>query len=222
MPCILSSIICTVRCSLVPASGNIYASGVRTVPKGSEPPVYSYPGGDCPLAYSASRDSYERLLRRLVYVPGGRIRWMTGVVTGMKRSSSTGRIESVVVAREETRAEHLLPASLVIGKILYKQLLKAWLLSIRLLDCSGASQIGFRILKHTLGTAVNVEDLRITYNPRMRYREFFFYVPSSLRHSLPIPHGYDNAEMTICSLSSSPPDDLRTFVMVRADGHRSE
>ena len=101
--------------SLVPASGNVYSSGVRTVPENREPPTFAYPNDDCPQAYSGSRDSYERLLRKLVYTPGERIRWMTGLVSGLQLSSKPGQIDSVSVTCEETKTEHCIPASFVIG-----------------------------------------------------------------------------------------------------------
>lgn len=210
--------------SIVPATGNVYSSGLRTTPAGIEPPTFAYPNNDCPRTYSGSRDSYERLLRKLVYQPGGRIRWETGTITGLRLfppSNALKRIESVSVRYDDADTEYYIPASLVIGTYpdinpydIFIEVFQS--------DCSGASQAGMRWLKRIPEDPAKIGNYKISYNPRMRYKEFFFEVPLSIRRDLPIPGGYDNSEMILCSLFSSPPKESRTFVMIRADGHRSK
>lgn len=62
-----------------------------------------------------TRDSYERILRRLVRNSSKRIRWMTGTATGLKTVVDSSSVESVRVRTAEGR-ESEEPASLVVGK----------------------------------------------------------------------------------------------------------
>ena len=66
----------------------------------------------------ATRDTFERVLRRLMHKPGGRIRWISGTVTGLQKSEVVGenRVKSVSI-RMESNEEQVIPASLVVGQL---------------------------------------------------------------------------------------------------------
>lgn len=62
-----------------------------------------------------SRDSYERLLRRLVLKSSNRVRWITGTVTGFDANPKDLSILSSVTLRLPDGTEQKVPSTLVIG-----------------------------------------------------------------------------------------------------------
>lgn len=80
-------------------------------------PYEAYPNGEYPLVPNATRDTFEKVLRKLIYEPGGRIRWLVGTVTGIQSSTEEKELnaQSVSVRIKETNEELIIPASLIIG-----------------------------------------------------------------------------------------------------------
>lgn len=91
---------------------NIHINGILS----DALPYEDYPDGNIPLTYYSSRAVFEKTLRRLIYKPGGRIRWLVGTTTGLQQSSAShGRIESVTVRIGDSNEEMVIPTSLVVG-----------------------------------------------------------------------------------------------------------
>lgn len=62
-----------------------------------------------------SRESCERMLRRLVVRDSPRIRWLSGTVKGVETVKGDVNTLSSVVVRLPDASERIIPASLVVG-----------------------------------------------------------------------------------------------------------
>ena len=93
------------------ATYNIHVDGILV----DHVPYYDYPNGKVPDIFFTTRDTLERTLRRLLYEPGGRIRWITGTVTGL--NSVRNRVESVTIRSGEKNEEEIVPVSLFVGQL---------------------------------------------------------------------------------------------------------
>lgn len=72
---------------------------------------------EIPQCFWLSRDSYERILRRLVLASSDRVRWMTGTVSGLHIDPQNPSILSAVSVRSPDGSEKIVPATLVVGAI---------------------------------------------------------------------------------------------------------
>ena len=76
----------------------------------------AYPDGNYPMVPIASRDTFEKVLRKLFYKPGGRIRWLVGTVTSIQSSPEDPSKLSYVTVRSKDQEEELsISATLVVG-----------------------------------------------------------------------------------------------------------
>ncbi|EJD02944.1 uncharacterized protein FOMMEDRAFT_134111 [Fomitiporia mediterranea MF3/22] len=155
--------------------------------------------GSCLQNLYLSRESFERLLRRLVVRCSPRIRWMVGTAKSVDTVQGDTNTLSSVTVRLPDNSEQTIPAALVV-------------------DCTGTTQAGLKWLKRigaetdkTEGgrLALSDPDLRISYCTNQQTRTFYFPIPPEARKKLPIPGGYDNAKW------------LYTFTPVLGKGRKS-
>ncbi|KAL5511076.1 hypothetical protein ACEPAH_4291 [Sanghuangporus vaninii] len=182
-------------------------------------PEVVYPNQNYAQCFFVTRESYERILRRLVTGYSNRIRWVVGTATGLIVDEHDPATITSVAVRTDSETEMTIPASLVI-------------------DCTGGSQAGFKWLKRVFSDpeysallyqnksiprrAIPFDDgLKIEYNTVHRYRKFRVSVPPELRSHLPIPGGYENAAWLHTYLPR-PGLDRKLFMIERMEGHRIE
>lgn len=90
---------------------NIHTNGILS----NALPYEDYPDGNVPPTYYSSRDVFEKTLRRMIYKPGGRIRWMVGTVRALQQSAADPACIESVTVRVGDSNEAVIPASLVVG-----------------------------------------------------------------------------------------------------------
>ncbi|KAL5526452.1 hypothetical protein ACEPAF_8175 [Sanghuangporus sanghuang] len=166
--------------------------------------------------FFASRELYERILRRLVLNYSDRIRAQVGTVTGLNTvSGDPMTISSVSVRLPDGNTEET-PATLVI-------------------DCTGASQAGLKWLRriatdpvnsnslqlHAPSNAISWDDLRLSYNTHQKYIRFRWPVPPEARDRLPIPGGYNNVPW-MYTYFPIPGKEQKLFMFSRVEGERIE
>ena len=90
---------------------NAHFTGVST----DRLPVEIYPNGDYPVTVVSTRDTFERVLRSLVY-RHNRIRHVAGTVTGLGINDGNHKtIDYVSIRLEGDSSETKIQASLVVG-----------------------------------------------------------------------------------------------------------
>lgn len=174
-----------------------------------------------------SRDGYERVLRRLVLKSSGRIKWLTGTVTGFSVSPEDVSAISSVEIRGSDNKRSDVPTSLVVG---WYQGVYSFNDAYALTDCSGTTQIGFKLLRRIASERIEKRPtadtlpwnkIRTTYDCGVRYKAFRFCVPVEARDSLPIPGGYNSCTFIYTALPIPGKTNL-LISMNRIEGHRSE
>ncbi|EJD02492.1 uncharacterized protein FOMMEDRAFT_157715 [Fomitiporia mediterranea MF3/22] len=178
-----------------------------------------HPDASYSQTFFVTRETYERLLRRLVLAYSSRIRWVVGTAIGVSPDEKDLTTLKYVTIRTEYGDEESIPASLVV-------------------DCSGTSQAGIKWLKRIYtdpkytsvlqctpdiprGVPAFDENLKIEYNAKQRFVKFRVFVPPEFRFRLPIPNGYDNAAWMFTYMPR--PGLERKFLMLeRMEGHRIE
>ncbi|KAF7794180.1 hypothetical protein EIP86_005311 [Pleurotus ostreatoroseus] len=119
------------------------------------------------------RPQLENLLRRLILGRPSNVRTLVGSVRGLEVDrGSHASVSSVVVRKPDGEEVHINDPTLVI-------------------DCSGDSQAGFKWLKKT-GYHMP-PDVRLEYDQRLYYVTITFDVSESMKTSMPIPGGYEDA-----------------------------
>ncbi|KAL5489740.1 hypothetical protein ACEPAI_4572 [Sanghuangporus weigelae] len=194
-----------------------YNLQVSDNPKLLHLPEVVYPDQNYAQCFFVTRESYERILRRLVTGYSNRIRWIVGTATGIIADERDPATVTSVTVRTDSEAEMIIPSSLVV-------------------DCTGGSQAGFKWLKRIFfgpkysallyqsvpkGAIPFDDGLRIEYNTVHRYRKFRVSVPPELRLRLPIPGGYEKAAWLHTYLPR-PGCDRKLFMIERMEGHRIE
>ncbi|KAI5119728.1 hypothetical protein M0805_008658 [Coniferiporia weirii] len=184
-------------------------------------PYEEYAPGKSPQGFFITRESYERLLRRLVMGSSKRIRWVVGTAVGVQaKASREGSehdiLESVQVRQPDGTEVHI-RATLVV-------------------DCTGGTQAGLKWLRRLYtpptssaptpstalrGTLAFDAGLRTEYNTLQRYTKFRFTIPAARRDSLPVPGGYNRAAWLYTYLPW-PGRERKTFMTSRIEGHRIE
>ncbi|GJJ12742.1 hypothetical protein Clacol_006987 [Clathrus columnatus] len=119
-----------------------------------------------PPSMNISRPGFETLLRKLVLTSCPNVRYVSGTVTGLIQAQSSNAIAGVRI--RNTGEESILLASLIIGP----------------------ASAGLRWLKELAKANGNqkastqLENLRVTYNPKLSYRTCEFNVPPHVTEQL--------------------------------------
>ncbi|KAL5529778.1 hypothetical protein ACEPAG_5765 [Sanghuangporus baumii] len=196
-----------------------YNLQVSDNPKLLHLPEVVYPDQNYAQCFFVTRESYERILRRLVTGYSNRLRWVVGTVTGIIADECDPATVTSVTVRTDSEAQMIIRSSLVI-------------------DCTGGSQAGLKWLKRIFfdpkystllyrnksvpkGAIPFDDGLKIEYNTVHRYRKFRVSVPPELRLRLPIPGGYEKAAWLYTYLPR-PGRDRKLFMIERMEGHRIE
>ncbi|KAK0501778.1 hypothetical protein EDD18DRAFT_1347849 [Armillaria luteobubalina] len=163
-------------------------------------------GGKLPKTIYASRAGLETCLRRLVL--GGRyknIRQIVGTVTDVSRSASDPNLLDAVTIRTPD-GHSSLGASLII-------------------DCTGPASTGLKWLRRAgYGFAgsynkdqLPLDDLRITYDQKLKYTTLQFRVAPDVARRLPgLPAPFDECGFIYC-LATDPAKETRCLFSNRVD-----
>lgn len=149
------------------------------------------------------------MIRRIVLGRGlfPNIHTIAGVVTSIKRDTNNSYIKSISVRKSDSSINYI-NATLVV-------------------DCTGPASAGLKWLKDAgFGTAkgssdkgLSIDELRVTYDHKMRYSTFHFNIPPDLGERLPVPGGWANSgPIYICFPDSRV--DNRAIYSHRIDGDR--
>ncbi|KAG8945043.1 hypothetical protein FRC03_001829 [Tulasnella sp. 419] len=182
-----------------PTEYNTHVSGIRIPsPENPEETVY------------ISRAAYETVLRQLTVSACPNIKFLNGTVVGVNASSfDDTKIGSVSVRMNGIANPHVIPAALVIDSTGHSLAAgPKWL-----------ERAGFGAPKEgeTLGKdQLHIRDVRITYDPKMRYVCQSFRVRPEIQESLPIPGGYKRAGF-LYSNFSDPTMDNKTVLITWSD-----
>lgn len=208
--------------SIGPYNLNCHVAGKEILRIGSRQPK-----AENIQCFFLSRDGYERLLRQLVLKSSGRIKWLTGTVTGLNVGSKDVSTISSVEIRGSDNNRNDVPTSLVVG---WYQVYFGFTGAYTLADCSGTTQIGFKLLRRIASERISTcptddtlpwNRTKVTYDSGIRYKMFRFHVPPEARDSLPIPGGYSNCTFIYTTLPIPGKTNL-IMSMNRIEGHRSE
>ncbi|GJJ09117.1 hypothetical protein Clacol_003339 [Clathrus columnatus] len=143
---------------LTQQSETFYIKGVSSKTPTGFPSYYCNVGGNntgvYPYAITANRPSFETTLRRLVLQTCTEVEYLNGTVTDLVYDESSNRVTGVKVKRPDVEIIADLEGSLVI-------------------DATGSFQGGFRWLKNipklSSKSPVNLQDLKISFDPKMVY-----------------------------------------------------
>ncbi|KAG9047423.1 hypothetical protein FS837_002279 [Tulasnella sp. UAMH 9824] len=120
-----------------------------------------------PLTFNISREATETLIRRSVKHSRPNVTIKTGTVTGFTRNGN--RLGGVTVRTEagdrEERGDFII-------------------------DATGPTQLAFNKALKTAGFPVS-PDLRVEYNPNMKYTTGVWTLPDHVRANWPVPGGYE-------------------------------
>ncbi|KAG8971959.1 hypothetical protein FRC05_010494 [Tulasnella sp. 425] len=120
-----------------------------------------------PLTFNISREATETLIRRSLKHSRPNVTFETGTVTGFIRDGDC--LGGVTVRTETTETEER--GDLVI-------------------DATGPTQLGFSKALNAVGFPVS-PDLRVEYNPEMKYTTGVWTLPEHVRAKWPVPGGYE-------------------------------
>ncbi|THH04060.1 hypothetical protein EW145_g5799 [Phellinidium pouzarii] len=179
-------------------------------------PRQEFLDGKVPQGFFMSRESYERLLRRLVMSSSERIQWFVGTVMGNNTIPGDPMVLSSVSVCRPGGDELKVPAALVIE------------------DCTCSSHAGLKWLRRTSAESNNVDllqmhvpanalpwdDVRISYHTANCYVCYRFYVPPECRARLPIPSGYEK-NIWPYTYTPVPGVERKFFMMNRIEGNRT-
>ncbi|EGO20597.1 hypothetical protein SERLADRAFT_476950 [Serpula lacrymans var. lacrymans S7.9] len=94
-------------------------------------------------------------------------------------------------------------------------------------DCTGPARVGVKMLEragygnaesYSKGT-LPLNELKVTYDQKIRYSTFDFPIPSDLAKRLPIPGGFEGGGAVYATLTE-PGKDRRSIYASRVDGDR--
>ncbi|KAK0466737.1 uncharacterized protein EV420DRAFT_1505043 [Desarmillaria tabescens] len=170
-------------------------------------PYHQY-NGTLPDTIIAGRPGLETLIRRLVLgTLYKNIQQLVGTVTGVScDTSDSARLDRVIIRTSVGSRE--IKAALVV-------------------DCTGPASAGLKWLKRQgygqSGTypcgKLPLEKLRITYNQKITYSTFEFYVPPELGNRLPgLPAPYEKCGLIYLCITD-PTLDCRCIHIQRTDGN---
>lgn len=164
-----------------------------------------------PPSMNISRPGFETLLRKLVLTSCPNVRYISGTVTGLIQAQSSSAIAGVRVRNATNGEESILLASLLI-------------------DCTGPASAGLKWLKELATvngnreTLSQLENLRVTYNPKLSYRTCEFNVPPHLIDQLKetgFPEDWENTTIPLVCFPDSKRDN-RLLAVIRKDGNYLE
>lgn len=186
--------------------------------------------GKLPQSLWASRPALETLLRRLTLdqTRYSNISQMTGTVVGVG-SDASGYLNQVSVRTKESGVENI-DAVLVVGKS-HALILRLSLTIHRWrTDCTGPSQAGIKWLRRAGfdsaisddSFALELDRLKLTFDPKMHYSTCRIDVSPSLAEKLPIPGGYANANGPLLQLFPDMSKDGSYFGCIKMEANSCE
>lgn len=120
-----------------------------------------------PLTFNISREATETLIRRSLKHSRPNVTFITGTVTGFRRDGDC--LGGVTVRTEATETEER-------GDFV--------------IDATGPTQLGFSKALNAAGFPVS-PDLRVEYDPDMKYTTGVWTLPEHVRAKWPVPGGYE-------------------------------
>ncbi|KAF9073012.1 hypothetical protein BDP27DRAFT_1319252 [Rhodocollybia butyracea] len=154
---------------LLPANFNLYLSGQPAMVP------YEHYDGSLPSCIFGSRQGLETLIRRIVLdktlYPN--ITQISGSVTKVEPDSIHRKYLHQISVSQKDKALKLIAAALVV-------------------DCTGSSQAGLKMVDSDGHSIASVRDVRLQYDPAMRFSTFKFPIPDVLSTQLPVPGGFAN------------------------------
>ena len=180
---------------------------------------------------SLTRPAFETILRRLVLAVCPNVRYIAGTVIGLVKFESSGDLRSVRI-RSREGDERLVSAVLVVGRTHTFSIAAGSQTIFVPTDCTGPALGGFRWLQSiasasTTSTEAHVkssppiEDLKVTYDPRLAYSTCTFSVPPELIPSinaLGITHDFETARF-LFGCAPDPRMDNRVVGVTRKENN---
>ncbi|KAF8916286.1 hypothetical protein CPB85DRAFT_1251006 [Mucidula mucida] len=161
---------------------------------------YSKYGGELPKTFFASRQALETLTRRLTLTKEyPNIEQIIGTVTGYTADEKHPDRLSKVSLRTREGATIDLDATFVI-------------------DCTGPTQAGIKWIQRAGFNGDDFNALRSSFDQKMHYVTFQFYISPELGAKLPIPGGFENIGGGIIIYYPDTSRDHRYISAVKAEG----
>ncbi|KAF9047116.1 hypothetical protein BDZ89DRAFT_1058184 [Hymenopellis radicata] len=160
----------------------------------------SHNGGDLPKMLFASRQALETLTRRLTLTREyPNIQQIIGTVTGYTANDKHPDRLGKVSYRTREGATIDLDATFVI-------------------DCTGPTQAGAKWIQRAGFNGDDFNALRSSFDQKMHYVTFQFYISPELGAKLPIPGGFENIGGTIVLFFPDTSRDHRVLAAMKAEG----
>jgi hypothetical protein len=211
------------RVSFVPADAKMHWSGVPI-----RPPWHQYTVDNVPTVATLTRAGYETVIRRMVSTCSN-VKYIPGAVTGLVRSDSSAETIDSVRIRSRDGEVSTLPATLVVGMALCPSLSAILRLNSCFADCTGPALGGLRWLQNLSSasttetqnqkSALSLDALKVTYDPKMSYSTCEFDVPRRLMPSLKalgLPGDFDTAGFLYVNFAN-PRLDCRNVIIGRKE-----
>lgn len=173
-----------------------------------------------------SRPGFETLLRKLVMSSCPNVRYIPGTVTGLIQAQSSSAIAGVRV-RNTVGEQGVLLASLLIGTSFYTfhngNLRDCT-------DCTGPASTGLKWLRELAKNNGNqkavsqLDNLRVTYNPKLSYRTCDFDVPPHLISQLGeagFPEDWNTTTVPFVCFPDAKREH-RLLAVIRKENHHCE
>ncbi|KAG8895307.1 hypothetical protein FRC00_007625, partial [Tulasnella sp. 408] len=165
------------------------------------------------LTLGITREAAETLIRRSLRLSRPNVAFKTGTVTGFIRDGD--RLGGVAVRTEagevEERADFVVGAQIPVVPCSRLELSA----NLNTPDASGPTQLGFTKALNSAGFPVS-PDLRVEYNPGMRYNTAVWRLPEHVQAKWPVPGGYELG-VVLNMTPDSQTGEFRIFVILNME-----
>lgn len=168
------------------------------------------------LTIGITREAAETLIRKSLRLSRPNVTFKTGTVTGFIREGD--HLGGIAVRTEAGEVEER--ADFVVGAQTPVVLPFELSANLNITDASGPTQLGFTKALNSAGFPIS-PDLRVEYNPGLRYNTTVWRLPEHVRAKWPVPGGY-KLGVVLNMTPDSQTGESRVFGILNMEYNQSE